>query len=271
MADKRYSKIPLSFNRKAVMASVSATSRKSAIHLMTEVDVTVPRARMSDYKRTHGEKLSFTGYVVTCLARTIAKHPEFNSFIRGNSVIQLDDLTIGVLVERQSENESVPEPYPLRNASEKDLLTITRELREAAKPKEGSLGALSGMGWFRLVPGFLLSLFIRLADRSIRMAGRYGKVSVTAIGMFGTEPFWAIPHGPATVLLTVGSIVKRILEVDGGYESREHLCLTASFDHNLIDGAPAARFMNELVAEIKSGDAITSLTRPGSNDERTGA
>ena len=96
-----------------------------------------------------------------------------------------------------------------------------------------------------------------MADKNMAMAKKYGKVAVTAVGMFSSEPVWFIPHGPATILLTVGSMIKKQVIVDGKDEEHEFLCLTASFDHNLVDGAPAARFMNQLVETIRSGRLIS--------------
>ena len=109
------------------------------------------------------------------------------------------------------------------------------------------------MNWIRFIPGFLLKTFVRLADKNLRLAVRYGKVAVTSVGMFSREPLWFIPHGSATVLLTVGSIEKRMMVVDGKQETREYLCVTGSFDHNIVDGAPAARFMNQFLETVKSG------------------
>lgn len=86
------------------------------------------------------------------------------------------------------------------------------------------------------------------------MAKIYGKVAVTAVGMFSKEAVWFIPHGSTTVLITVGSISQKVIETDGHFVSREHLCLTTSFDHNIVDGAPASRFMNQFVETIKSGN-----------------
>ena len=88
------------------------------------------------------------------------------------------------------------------------------------------------------------------------MAKKYGKLAVTAVGMFSKEAVWFIPHGSATVLITVGSISRKVVEIDGQFVSREHLCLTVSFDHNIVDGAPASRFLNQLMKTIKSGSLI---------------
>ena len=115
------------------------------------------------------------------------------------------------------------------------------------------MGMLSGTNWINYISGFLLKPFIKFADRNIKMAKRFGKVAITAVGMFSKEPVWFIPHGTATVLVTVGSISNKVVEYKNNNVAREHLCLTVSFDHNIVDGAPAARFMNQFLETIKSG------------------
>lgn len=251
-----YKSLPLSFNRRAVIASATVTKEKNAIHGFTEVDITIPRQLIKEHFVKTGEKLSLTAYVVTCLAQVIKDHPKLNSFIRGNNHIILDDVTISVLIEREISGENVPEPIGIKGAQEKSLHQIHNEIREAKKLQTDRLGSLSDQTWIRLIPSFLLRTFIRLADRNIYMAKKYGKVAVSAIGMFSKVPIWFIPHGTATVLITLGSINQRVVEINGQFESREHLCLTASFDHNIVDGAPASRFMNQFIETIKSGELI---------------
>jgi pyruvate/2-oxoglutarate dehydrogenase complex dihydrolipoamide acyltransferase (E2) component len=119
-----------------------------------------------------------------------------------------------------------------------------------------SLGSLSGQTWISLIPGFLLRRFIRIADKNIYMAKKYGKIAVTAVGMYSKDPVWFIPHGTATVLVTVGSINKKVVEIANQFVCHEHLCLTVSFDHNIVDGAPASRFMNQFIETIKSGKLL---------------
>ncbi len=57
--------------------------------------------------------------------------------------------------------------------------------------------------------------------------------------------------------VTVGSIVRRpVLDDDGTVTDREHLCLTVSFNHDIVDGAPAARFMKRFAELLASGDVV---------------
>ena len=250
--NRGYTSERISFNRKMVAASAAVTARKSTIHSLCETDVTVPRRMMREHHERTGEKLSFTAYIVYCLAQVIKEHPHLNAFSRGNRLITLDDVTVSVLVEREISGERVPEPLAIAAAQRLTFREINDRIRSARARNDSSLGGFSGMTWIRHIPGFLLKSFVRLADRNIRMARRYGKVAVTAVGMFSREPVWFIPHGSGTMLITVGSIEKRIVFNGLQHEEREFLCLTGSFDHAIVDGAPAARFMNQFLETLKS-------------------
>jgi pyruvate/2-oxoglutarate dehydrogenase complex dihydrolipoamide acyltransferase (E2) component len=80
-----------------------------------------------------------------------------------------------------------------------------------------------------------------------------GTVSVTAVGMFGRGGGWGIPIPNYTLSLTLGGIAEVPLLINGGFELREQLNLTISLDHDVVDGAPAARFTSRLIELIESG------------------
>jgi pyruvate/2-oxoglutarate dehydrogenase complex dihydrolipoamide acyltransferase (E2) component len=71
--------------------------------------------------------------------------------------------------------------------------------------------------------------------------------------MFGRGSGWGIPLPTYTLSITVGGISEKPVVVNGKIESRECLNITASFDHNVVDGAPAARFTQRLKELIESG------------------
>lgn len=250
---KGYTSEKLSFNRKMVAASAAVTSRKSTIHSIAEVDITEPRRMLREHFENTGEKLSFTGYIVYCLARAVKQFPRVNSFRRRNRLIILEDITISVLVEREFMGEKYPEPMIIKGTQDLGYRDINNRIREAKKKNEGLIGDLSGHSWIRLIPGFLLRFFVRIAERNIKLARQYGKIAVTAVGMFSREPVWFIPHGSGTILITVGSIEKRMVYNGENYSEREFLCITGSFDHDIVDGAPAARFMNLFLETVRSG------------------
>jgi pyruvate/2-oxoglutarate dehydrogenase complex dihydrolipoamide acyltransferase (E2) component len=252
-----FKSIPLTFNRKAVIASATVTKGKNTFHSITEVDISVPRRLINEHFQKTGTKLSLTAYIVTCLAHVIKDHPLLNSFIKGNKQIILDDVTVSVLIEREIKGEKVPEPVAINNAQTKTYLQINNEIRSAQSSQGQQLGNLSKMTWIRFIPGFLLRTFIRIADKNIKMGIRYGKVAVTAVGMFNKTSVWFIPHGSATVVITVGGINSKLIKEDDNIVEKEHLCLTASFNHDIVDGAPASRFMNQFIDTVKSGKLLT--------------
>lgn len=251
-----YKKLPLSFGRKMVAVSASITREKNTIHSLTEVDITKAREMMKLHFEQTGNKLSLTAYIVGCLAKTISLYPDFNSFIKRKNLIVLDDLTISVLIERDVSGEKVPEPFGIQQVQMKSISEIQQEIRKAQEIKSDQIGSLSNYTWVKFIPVFLLKQFIRFAESNIKLAKAYGKVCVTSVGMFSKEKVWFIPHGSATVLLTVGSIDNKVVKIDNEFVEREHLCLTVSFNHDIVDGAPAARFMNDLISIIKSGELI---------------
>jgi pyruvate/2-oxoglutarate dehydrogenase complex dihydrolipoamide acyltransferase (E2) component len=253
-----YRLAPFTLNRRMAAASATVCKQRNTIHGLTEVDVTVPRRLMAAHREQTGETLSLTAYVVTSLAATIAEQPWLNAFRRGNRLVLLDDVTIGTLVERAIDDEKIPEPFGIAAAQRKSFWQIHDEIRAAQRQVDGRLGGLSGASWGRFIPSFLFELFIRLASRSIRMVRRYGAISVTSVGMFGHQASWFVPLSGSTVAIAVGSLVWRPVLVDGKVEPREHLCLTASFDHDVVDGAPAARFMRRFAEILQSGDALRS-------------
>ncbi|MBN2347463.1 MAG: 2-oxo acid dehydrogenase subunit E2 [Bacteroidales bacterium] len=255
-----YRQISLSINRRMVRASASVTRAKNTIHCLAEIDITEPRRVIKEHFEKTGEKLSFTAYIVVCLAAVIRDFPTLNSFIKRRKLIILDDVTISVLIEREIGGEKVPEPVGISNAQLKTYRQIHHEIRSAQSLQSKNLGSLSGSTWFRFIPDFLLKTFVRIADKNLVMAKRYGKVAVTAAGMFSKEAVWFIPHGSATVLITIGSISNKVIEVKGEYVSREHLCVTASFDHDIVDGAPASRFMNRFTETVKNGHLLVTET-----------
>lgn len=235
-------------------ASAAVCRERDTIHLVTEVDVSVPRRLIREHADRTGERLSLTAYVVACLARTVRDNPEFNALVSRGRLVTLGDVTVGVLVERVIAGERVPEPMALHSADSLSVSELTAALRDAQHADDDRLGGLSGATWVRFIPSALFKLMIRVASRSVRMAQRYGVITVTSVGMFARGATWMLPLSASTVALSVGGIVQRPIAEDHGVRNVEHLCLTVSFDHDIIDGAPAARFTSALTELIASGE-----------------
>ena len=116
--------------------------------------------------------------------------------------------------------------------------------------------------WFRsamLLPWPLSRLFKALLRTVVRRdptipVSMAGTVGMTAVGMFGKgHSGWGLYSTTHSLELLVGSTSWKPAVVDGRIEPREILCLTVAFDHDIVDGAPAARFARRLVELIESG------------------
>ena len=255
-----YRVVPFTMSRRMVAASATVGRQQNNIHAIIEVDITEPRRFIREHRQRTGERLSLTAFVITCLARTIAEHPNLNAFRKGRKLILLDDVTISVMVEREIAGEKMPEPFAIRAAQTKTYRQIHDEIRAAQRHEEDEIGGLSGTGWVRFIPGFLLRIFIRAASRNIKIVNRFGVVVVTAVGMFGNDAFWAIPLSGATVAVAVGGIVQRPTVSGDRFEIREHLCLTMSCNHDIIDGAPAVRILKRFSELLKSSELLRDST-----------
>ena len=262
-ADRGYRKEPFTTNRRMVAASASVGRSQNNIQALTEVDITEPLRIIQEHKQRTGEKLSLTAYIVTCLARSVAGHPRLNAIRKGRKLVVLDDVSIGVVVEREIDGAVVPENMGIQAAQNKTYREICDQIRGAQEQQEEGMGALSNITWVRFIPSFLFRLFIRLASKNLWMIKRFGAVGVTAIGMFcpRDQATWMIPLvGGATVALAVGGIVERPRLMDGELESRKHLCLTFTFNHDIVDGAPAARFLTHFSEMLSSGELLRAET-----------
>jgi len=112
---------------------------------------------------------------------------------------------------------------------------------------------LSLMRWYTRLPGFVRGLPFRVLPLRPQWLKRVGGTAgVTAVGMAprevgdGEGGGWGIPIPLYTLNLTLGGIATKPGIIAGRIEPREYLHVTLSFDHDIIDGAPAARFAGRL-------------------------
>jgi 2-oxoacid dehydrogenase/acyltransferase catalytic subunit len=166
--------------------------------------------------------------------------------------VLFEDVDISILVEHEVEGHKFPLSYVVRAANRKTARQIHQEIR--AFQKQHATTVLPIPRLLQRWPALLL-LGGRVLIRSPFFWKRSsGTCQITAVGMFGKGPGWGIPHAtPYSLGLTLGGIAEKPGVVDGHITIREYLCLTVSLDHDLIDGAPAARFISRLKDLIESG------------------
>ncbi|HEX6232711.1 MAG TPA: 2-oxo acid dehydrogenase subunit E2 [Jiangellaceae bacterium] len=223
--------------RQVVLDVLAGAAQRYPVHALVEFDVTVAEQRLRDRGA-----VSWTGFVVAAVARAVAAHPDVNARRAGRRLLVFDRVDVAVTVERPVDGALVPVAVAVRNADRKSGQVITDELQRAkTRPApEPPRGPLSGLA---MLPSPVRRRLLRLAGRNPAVAARFGPpVGVTSLGMFAAGGGWAIPIAPLTVTITVGAVTPRPMVIDGHVVARSMLPLTVTFDHAVVDGAPAARF-----------------------------
>ena len=214
-----------------------------AIHGLLEMDVTQARQVIRDHKARTGEGLSFTGYIIACLAKAIEADRHVHAYLDWrNRLVIFDDVNVNTMVEVETESGKAVMPHIIQAANRKTFLEIHSEIR-AAQAQPSRTGEMKFMGYFLYLPGFLRRGFYWIVTRNPLHFRRYSSsVLVTAVGMFGKGSGWGIPAINFPLTVTLGGIAEKLGVVDGRIEVRQYLCVTVSFDHDIIDGAPARSF-----------------------------
>jgi pyruvate/2-oxoglutarate dehydrogenase complex dihydrolipoamide acyltransferase (E2) component len=249
---------PFPHGRREIVDALEVGVRRHMVHALLEVDVTRPRALIREREARTGERLSFTAFLVASVARAIQADPLLHAYRdwRGRLVL-FEDVDVVTLIEPDAGEAAIP--HVLRAANRRSVEDLHAEIRAVqAEPKRSTQrsGLLARASAF--TPGVLRRLFMCLLRRSPRWLKRAaGTTLVTAVGMFGMGRGWAVGIVPLhTLALTVAGIAAQPAVVEGRVEVREVLSLTASVDHDIVDGAPAARFARRLRELIERADVL---------------
>jgi len=176
-------------------------------------------------------------------------------------LVLFDDVDIVTRIEREVAGQKLVIPYMIRAANRKSFRQQHAEIRAAQLSD-----VKRQLTQFRFLPTALFRPFASAIAwigvwRPRLWKQLIGTVGVTSVGMFGKEAGWGIPaSAPTALMVTVGGIGQKLAMVDGRIVTHEYLSLTISVDHELVDGAPAARFTQRLRELIESGYGLTLTT-----------
>lgn len=229
-------------------------ARQPTIHGLLDIDVTTARARMRSLERPP----TMTAFVVASLARAVRECPEMNVRRAGRHAVHFDAVDVVVTVERLVDDELLPVPFVVHRADQRSVDDVAAELRAdrvAAldRPEDAAGGSV-----LAVLPPLVRRIGAVVLGRFPRVAAQFGPpIGVSSLGMFGAG--WGIPLSPLTLMVTIGGITARPAFVDGTVASHEFLPLTLSFDHTIVDGAPAARFAGVLRGMLETGAALEEV------------
>jgi pyruvate/2-oxoglutarate dehydrogenase complex dihydrolipoamide acyltransferase (E2) component len=243
--------------RRALAVTLHSAKGKPMIHGLIDVDVTRARQFLHEHQAKTRESLSFTAFIIACLAHAVDENKSLQACRKGSKhLVVFDDVDVATPIEREMAGQKQPMVYIIRAANKKTFREIHHEIRAAqVNAVEQAWEGFKDFGWLPLVVFRVLwPIFWWMKNRSPSVQKKYGgTVGVSAVGMFNKGAGWGIPINDHTLDLTLGGIAEKPGVVDGHIAIREYLCITLSFNHELIDGAPAARFTQRLKELIESG------------------
>jgi len=209
--------IALTGIRKTAAERVSLSSR-TAPHSTITMEVDMSNAA----KLREKLEVSYTDMLVKAVAKALTEHPVMNSTLENDQIKIFADVNVGVAVATE---KGLVVPV-VRNANKKEVKEISSALKELVeKAREG-----------------------RLAREE--MSG--GTFTITNLGMFGVDVFTPIINPPETAILGVGRVVEKPMVVDGEIVVKPVMHLSLSFDHRVVDGAPAARFLQSVKTALEN-------------------
>ncbi len=186
------------------------------------------REKLKAGAEERGFKLTFLPLIVKAVVEALKLHPMLNSSLdeEGGEIIVKKYYNIGIAVD-VPDGLIVP---VVKTADQKSVLDIAAEIRDlavAARERKLDLGDLKG-----------------------------GTFSITNVGVIGGDFATPIINYPEVAILATMKIAERARVVDGRVEAKLTLPLCLSFDHRVVDGAAAARFMKDLVRFLEAPDAL---------------
>ncbi|MFL9649389.1 dihydrolipoamide acetyltransferase family protein [Exiguobacterium chiriqhucha] len=224
--------IPTAGVRQAI-ANNMVRSKHEAPHawLMIEVDVTnlvTARAKLKDeFFKREGVKLTFMPFFMKAAIEALKKHPMMNSEWAGDHIKVYQDIHLSVAV---AANDALYVPV-IKHADEKNIKGLAVALQDVAARARGN----------------------RL--KADEMRG--GTFTINNTGAFGSIQSAPILNYPQAAILSVESIVKRPVWVNGMFAARDMVNLCMSVDHRVLDGLVAGQFLQAIKQSLESIDADT--------------
>ena len=213
--------IPLTGIRKTAAERVSLSAQTAPQSTITmEVD-------MSNATELRGKiGVSYTDMLVKAVAKALTEHPIINSTLEKEQIKIFADINIGVAVATEM-GLIVP---VIRDANGKSLTEISSTLKELVEKAKQS----------------------KLAKEDLTG----GTFTITNLGMYGVDVFTPIINPPETAILGAGRVAEKPIVMDEQVVVRPVMQLSLTFDHRVVDGAPAAEFLQKVKQKLENPDVL---------------
>jgi pyruvate/2-oxoglutarate dehydrogenase complex dihydrolipoamide acyltransferase (E2) component len=221
-------RIPFRGRRRMIARKmVAAKTRVPHALLVDEADVSgllAERAKMRETGEREGVRITILPFIMKAVAGALQRHPALNASLDEDreEIVLKKKIDVGMAVDA---GDGLVVPV-VRNAEAKTVIELAREIeRLSAAAREGTLA-----------PG--------------DMAG--GTFTISSVGSIGGLFSYPIINVPEAAILAAHKIVTRPVVRDGEIVPREMMYLSLSFDHRIVDGGEATRFLNEVVRRIEA-------------------
>lgn len=239
--------------------------KKHHVAALLEIDVTRARAGLRVVNRNGRSSVSFFAWLVKSVASSLARHPSAHGIRAGRrSIATFETVNVSIMVERQVDGQRVPLPLLIRDADSRPVEEIEAQIAVARQQPVSGGTVVIGQGerllsrLYYALPGFLRRWLLgRALARPERMHSMMGSVLITSVGMGGRVKGWFIPKSMHPVCIGVGAVTPKAVVMNGAIEPREVLHMTVLVDHDVIDGAPASRWISTLVRAMETGAEIS--------------
>ena len=220
--------VPLSKMRRAI-AQHMVRSKHEAPHVTTvaEVDMSAVAAHREQWKPKLAEqdaKLTFTVYICNAVARALDEFPDLNAEWTDKGIIIKYRINLGLAVS-VDDGLVVPVIRDVDRLSMADLAKAVQGLAERTRAGKVSHADLQG-----------------------------GTFTITNPGVFGAVLSTPIIHQPQAAILATGRIADVVAVVNGGIAIRKHMFLSLSYDHRIVDGATAVKFLQRVRQILEAAD-----------------
>ncbi|WP_209123988.1 dihydrolipoamide acetyltransferase family protein [Alkalihalobacillus sp. BA299] len=210
-----------------IVAKRMLESKTTAPHvtLTSEIDMSeaikMRKQLLGNIEKKTGYRLSYTEIILKATAYMLKQHPNINASLQGDEIVYHDVVNIGLAV---AVDNGLLVPV-VKNADQKGLATLTADCKALGKAAREN----------KLKPD--------------EMSG--GTFTISNLGMYAVDGFTPVINQPESAILGVGRINEKPVGVNGNIELRPMMSVSLSFDHRIIDGAPAAAFLTDLKSVLE--------------------
>lgn len=256
----KYSFKEIARSRIATFDIFSVGILRHHIQALLEFDVTESRRKIREIRK-QGQKVSFNGWLVHSIAKVLQSHPEAAAYVYNKKkLIIFNDIHVAMLVEKNLGEKRVPIPMVIERANGKTAEEITLEIEQAKSQPLGPEDIVLQKKAARMekmyyhMPGFIRRKFWQILLKNPKSAfKKMGNVAITSVGTAGKINGWFIHKSVHPVSFGIGSILQKPVVINNEIKIREILNMTILVDHDVLDGAPMVRLLDDLRKAFENG------------------